>query len=138
MKKICLILALAVMVCLTAFMGGCGDRGKIGNGENGTIMDNTNNTSSSTDNNTDNNNLDSNSSGITNGTSNGTASDTNGNNTTDNITDNTSSNDETNGSSTQNTENTSSQGMAGEIGDTIDQGVSNITEDIMGSDANTR
>ena len=128
MKKLLLILTLAVMVCMTTFMGGCGNRGKIGNGENGTVTDNTNPTATTTQQTTQ----------STETTTNNNTNNATENTTNDTTNDNTLFGNNTDGNNNQATENASQQGIAGEIGDTIDEGVSDITGDIMGTDANNR
>lgn len=124
MKKVFCIFAATVLLslCLT----GCGDRGRIGNGENGTVSDNSSSaTEKITENNTDNN---------TNNTNNGENSSQsdafNNNNNVENNTPN-ENNDE------QTSDNSDQQGLAGEIGDAIDEGVSDLENDITGNETNT-
>lgn len=138
MKRMLCILA-ATMI-LAVFMTGCGDRGKIGNGENGTYSDNatqsteksTANGGNATENRTDN---------TTNGNTNG--DNTNGNNTGNDTTGTANGNnndsgafDDNNDGTEQNTDNSDQEGIAGRVGDAIDNGVSGIAEGLAGNDNN--
>lgn len=142
MKKMFCILTTIIVttVILSLFLTGCSERGKIGNGENGTIYDNSKNatenatratditnngsTESLTDKDVDDNPNDN---SAENNDDNILGGEDNNNNTGDD--NNTVDNQETP------TELNSQQGIAGDIGDAIDEGVSNIKDDITGTDA---
>lgn len=142
MKRMFCILT-ATMI-LAVFMTGCGcsDQGKIGNGNNGTYSDNNNkstenataNNKDSTENNTDNttNNTD-----TTNGNTNNGNTNNNNNNAGNDTTGNVLGNDNNNSTESY-TEDSSQEGLAGRVGDAIDEGLYGIEEGLTGNDDNTQ
>lgn len=143
MKKMLCILATTIVaaVVLSLFMTGCGNRGKIGNGENGTVTDNSSQATERSTNATDNNaNNNGNNETASDNNNDNNLFDNNNNNNNSTIidgTDNNNNNYDNNDNYEQTTENSSQQGVAGEIGDAIDEGVSDIASDIFGTEPNT-
>lgn len=134
MKRMFCILAATIILSL--FMTGCSDRGKIGNGENGTIIDNNNNateksTERHTDNRDDNNNGNSSDNGNNDNSNGGDMSgiteDTTNSYGTDNATEYTE----------QSTDENTQQGIVGRVGDAIDEGMSDLGDALTG-DNNTQ
>ncbi len=124
MKRIFCILAATIILSL--LMTGCGERGKIGNGENGTMIDNKPNiseksTEDRTENRTDstNNNTNNNNSNNTDNNTNSMAGD---------------DNNDTIPYTEQNTDDSTQQGLAGRVGDAIDEGVADLGDAITGQD----
>lgn len=125
MKRMFCILAATIILSL--FMTGCGERGRIGNGENGTITDNnTNSTQNATERRTET---------TTNSTDNNNNNNNDMNGTTDN---NTNNNNNATQYTEQNTDTATQQGIAGRVGDAIDEGVSDLSDAITGQDNNTQ
>lgn len=124
MKRMFCILAATII--LAVFMTGCGcsDRGKIGNGDNGTYTDNNTNNSATNEKTTENR---------TDNTTNNTDA-TNTNDTT-NPTDNAIGND--NNTTEPATQDTTQEGIAGRVGDAIDEGINGIEEGLMGDEQPT-
>lgn len=131
MKRMFCILAATIILSL--FMTGCGERGKIGNGENGTITDNNNNASEkATERQTDNrNNGD-------NGNNDNSNSDNNSDmfGITEDPTDNNTGVDNSTDYTEQNTDGSTQQGIAGRVGDAIDEGVAGLGDALTGDNNN--
>ena len=121
MKKALCIIASAILLSLCIV--GCSERGKIGNGKNGTISDNSslNATNPSATN------------AAAGSTESTTVSTDEGSSNKDKDRD---GNDNDNDNDRPN-ENGSQQGVAGEKGDAIDDGISDIEGNIMGTEDNT-
>ncbi|MEE0059528.1 MAG: hypothetical protein UE295_01740 [Acutalibacteraceae bacterium] len=126
MKRMFCILAATIILSL--FMTGCGERGKIGNGENGTITDNNSNT---TERQTDNNN------NVDNGDNNGNSDNNNDMfGVTEDPTDNNTGVDNSTDYTEQNTDGSTQQGIAGRVGDAIDEGVAGLGDALTGDNNN--
>lgn len=144
MKRMFCILAATII--LAVFMTGCGcsDRGKIGDGNNGTYSDNTNQNATANKENTTENKTDNatNTTDTTNDTTNnGNTNDNNnnaGNDTTGNILGNDENGTIDNNATESYTEDSSQEGLAGRVGDAIDEGIYGIEEGLTGNDNNTQ
>lgn len=140
MKRMLCILTATII--LAVFMTGCGcsDQGKIGNGTNGTYTDNANDNGNTNGDNG--NSMDNNANSNANG--NNTADNGNNNNgssSSSNTTDNSSSTDNNSGlddNSNNNTNDATQEGIAGRMGDAIDQGIDGIEDGLTGNDNNTQ
>lgn len=135
MKKMFCILTTIIVttVILSLFLTGCSERGKIGNGENGTIYDNSKNATENSTRTTDKAN-----NGSTESLTDKDVDDNPNDNSAENNDDNILGGEDNNNNTVDNQETTtelnSQQGIAGDIGDAIDESVSNIENDIMGTD----
>ncbi|MBQ7521330.1 MAG: hypothetical protein IJU14_00435 [Clostridia bacterium] len=125
MKRTIYFLSATVItvVAMSLFLTGCGENGKIRDGENGTITDNTKITTEIT------------TERMTDNSVNGTTEIMTETETTvirdDDITDN----DMMDNNINDNDRNDNNNGVAGEIGDAIDDGISNIRDTLDGDDA---
>ena len=125
MKRTLYFLSATVItvIAMSLFLTGCGENGKIRDDENGTITDNTKITTEIT------------TERMTNNSVNGTTEIMTETETTvirdDDITDN----DMMDNNINDNDRNDNNNGVAGEIGDAIDNGISNIKDTLDGDDA---